>query len=52
MRILIIEDDFVIANALRKELEKYEYEVELVEDFSDVMSAFQSFAPHFQTDMS
>lgn len=46
MRILIIEDDFVIANALRKELEKYEYEVELVEDFSDVMSAFQSFAPH------
>lgn len=46
MRILIIEDDFVIANALRKELEKYEYEVELVEDFSGVMSAFQSFAPH------
>lgn len=46
MRILIIEDDFVITNALKNELEKYNYEVELIEDFSDVMSVFGTFNPH------
>ena len=46
MRILIIEDDFVIANALRKELEKHDYEVILVEDFSDVMTTFRKIEPH------
>lgn len=45
MRILIIEDDFVIANALRKELEKHDYEVILVEDFSDVMTTFRKIEP-------
>lgn len=46
MRILIVEDDFVIANALRKELEKHEYEVELIGDFSDTMSVFHEYEPH------
>ena len=46
MRILIVEDDFVIAHSLRKELEKHEYEVELIEDFSDVLSVFREYEPH------
>lgn len=46
MRILIIEDDFVIANALKKELEKYEYEVKMTEDFSDIMPIFTTFEAH------
>jgi len=46
MKILIIEDDWVIAKALRKELEKHEYEIELIKDFSDIMSVFHAFKPH------
>lgn len=46
MRILIIEDDFIIANALKKELKKHEYNVLLIEDFSDVMTTFNAFDPH------
>lgn len=46
MKILIIEDDFIIANALKKELEKYEYEITLVEDFANVMDTFQQVEPH------
>ena len=46
MKILIIEDDFIIANALKKELEKYEYEITLVEDFTEVMETFQKIEPH------
>ena len=46
MKILIIEDDFIIANALKKELEKYEYDITLVEDFTKVMETFQKIEPH------
>lgn len=46
MKILIIEDDLVIADALRKELEKHEYAVTLVEDFANVMDTFQEVEPH------
>lgn len=46
MRILIIEDDFIIANALKKELEKLAYSVRLIEDFSDAMTDFMEFDPH------
>ncbi len=46
MRILIIEDDFVIAEALSKELKKCEYEVRFIEDFSDIMSVFHGYEPH------
>lgn len=44
-RILIVEDDMVIANALKKHLSKWDYEVKAVEDFKNVMSDFGSFAP-------
>jgi len=46
MRILIIEDDLVIANALKKEIEKHDHEAVLVEDFADVMSKFNDVTPH------
>src|SRR5699024_310293 len=46
MKILIIEDDFIIANVLKKELEKYEYDITLVEDFTKVMETFQKIEPH------
>lgn len=46
MRILIIEDDFIIANALKKELQKHELEAVLVEDFSDVLTKFDEVDPH------
>jgi len=46
MRILIIEDDFVIANALKKEIEEHEHEATLVEDFSSVMEKFNEVEPH------
>ncbi len=46
MKILIVEDDVVIAKALKKELEKHEYKTTLVEDFAQVMEVFQSLKPH------
>lgn len=45
-KILIIEDDQVIADEIRKHLEKWGYTVEAVTDFSNVMSHFSSFSPH------
>lgn len=45
-KILIVEDDSVIAGEMKKYLEKWGYEVRNVEDFSDVMSQFVSFSPH------
>lgn len=46
MKILIIEDDTVIANALKNELEKSEYEVTLIQDFSNIMDKFHEVQPH------
>lgn len=46
MKILIIEDDLIIANALKKELERHEFEGILVEDFSEVMTKFNEEDPH------
>ena len=36
-RILIVEDDEIIARSLKKHLESWDYDVVCVEDFSDVM---------------
>ena len=44
-RILIVEDDMVIANALKKHLSKWDYEVKTAGDFKNVMSDFGSFDP-------
>lgn len=45
-RILIIEDDNLIAGIVRDQLNKWGYEARAVEDFSNVMSEFGSFSPH------
>ena len=39
-RILIVEDDEIIARSLKKHLESWDYDVVCVEDFSDVMKEF------------
>lgn len=45
MKILIIEDDFVIANALKKELSKNEYEVVLAKDFLHILEIVKKEQP-------
>lgn len=40
MKILIVEDDFVIAESLASELEKWNYGVIVVEQFDDILSIF------------
>ena len=44
-RILIVEDDEIIARSLKKHLESWDYDVVCVEDFSDVMKQFVGAAP-------
>ena len=44
-KILVVEDDAVIAGQIGKYLEKWGYEVEAVKDFSDVMGQFVSCNP-------
>lgn len=39
-KILIIEDDGTIAEGLKKHLEKWDYQVECVTDFKNVMDTF------------
>ena len=45
-RILVVEDDAVIAGAMKRHLEKWGYEVECVKDFRRVLSQFATFSPH------
>ncbi|MCI8417426.1 MAG: response regulator transcription factor [Lachnospiraceae bacterium] len=45
-RILIVEDDVTMAGAMKKELEAWGNEVECVQDFQDVISAFVAYDPH------
>ena len=45
-RILIIEDDFSMAEAMRKQIESWGHEVKLVENFQNVMSIFKEYDPH------
>ena len=44
-RILIVEDDEIIARSLKKHLESWDYDVVCVEDFSDVMKKFAGRRP-------
>ena len=46
MRILIIEDDDVINQTIKNELEKHEHEISLAEDFAKVMEQFHAVEPH------
>ena len=44
-RILIVEDNEIIARSLKKHLESWDYDVVCVEDFSDIMKEFAGAAP-------
>ena len=46
-KILLVEDDEVIRQQVKKILEQWEYEVVLVEDFMEVLSIFVKVEPHF-----
>lgn len=47
MKILLVEDDKDIRELLKKELTKWDYEVENNVDFQDVLKTFNSFKPDF-----
>ena len=44
-RILVVEDDEIIARSVRRHLESWDYEVTCVKDFANVMAEFSEFAP-------
>lgn len=44
-RILIIEDDSIISDAVSKHLGKWDYEVQCITDFRNVMAQFAEFEP-------
>lgn len=45
-RILVVEDDFIIAASLKETLEKWGYEASLVTDFNQVLTHFIHYDPH------
>ena len=45
-KVLVVEDDMVIAKTLTAHLEKWEYETTNITDFKEVMSTFAQFEPH------
>ncbi|NLY80070.1 MAG: response regulator transcription factor [Lysinibacillus sp.] len=45
-RIFIIEDDIKIASLLAQNLKKYQYEVEIVKNFEEIVEECLAFAPH------
>ncbi len=45
-RILVIEDDFSMAQAMKKQIESWGNQVKLIEDFQNVIPAFVEYDPH------
>lgn len=45
-RILIVEDDEMIAGSVKRHLERWDYEVACVTDFLNIMPEYASAAPH------
>ena len=45
-KLLIIEDDMGIANAIKVQVESWNFETHIVEDFRNVMAEFTGFQPH------
>lgn len=45
-KLLVVEDDAVIAAEMKRHLEKWGYQVECVNDFQKVLSHFAAFSPH------
>lgn len=46
MKIMIIEDDLTIAKEVGKVFERWQFEVDIVEDFEHIMEAFRKSKPH------
>ena len=44
-KVMIVEDDFVIQQALQSELQKWDYQVHCVTNFHDVMAEYLEFEP-------
>lgn len=45
-KILIVEDDFGIANAIKLQAETWNFNVKIIENFNDVLTEFSEFQPH------
>ena len=45
-RIFIVEDDVVFREALSRQLSHWGYQVQLAEDFQDVLAQFEAYQPH------
>lgn len=45
-KILVVEDDRIIAQALASHLRRWDYETKCVEDFKNIMDEFRQFEPH------
>lgn len=45
-RILLIEDDFALAQAIKKQIESWGNEVQLISDFQNIISTFVECNPH------
>ena len=45
-KLLIIEDDFGIANAIRTQAQSWNFETYIVDDFRNVLAQFADFQPH------
>lgn len=45
-RILLIEDDFALAQIMKKQIEPWGNEVRLITDFQNVMPIFIEYRPH------
>ncbi|MCD8027140.1 MAG: response regulator [Erysipelotrichaceae bacterium] len=45
-KIMIVEDDEVIARTIKQHLETWNYEIMIIEDFEHVLDVFMKYQPH------
>lgn len=45
-RVMIVEDDDIIAGTVKKQLEQWQYDVHIAADLSNVMGEFTDYSPH------
>lgn len=45
-KIFIIEDDYAMAQTMKKQLETWGNEIRLAEDFQNIIPEFVKYAPH------
>ncbi len=45
-RVMIVEDDEIIAKTVKKHLEQWQYDVHIISDLSNVMGEFTDYSPH------